>query len=80
MLDFLKPIQVSHMEKIPTWVTQPAEQPSKVTLDDVMQILRNMQIEQSSMATRMARMETRMVNLMLANGLDTNGKPIGNQR
>lgn len=67
MLDFLKPIQV------------PPERTDTVTLDYVASLLRNMQIEQSSMATRMARMETRMVNLMLANGLDTNGKPIGGQ-
>lgn len=79
MLDFLKPIQVPHMEKIPTWVTQPAEQPSKVTLEDIMVALRSIELAQTSMATRMARMETRMVNLMLANGLDTNGKPIGAQ-
>lgn len=80
MLDFLRPIQVPRMEKIPSWVQQPAEQPSKVTLDDVMQILRNMQLEQSNMATRMARIETRVVNLMMANGLDANGKPIGGHR
>ena len=80
MLDFLKPIQVPRMEKLPTWVTQPAEPPSKVTLDDVMQILRNMQLEQSNMAIRMARIETRVVNLMVANGIDTNGKPVGAQR
>lgn len=67
MLDFLRPIQV------------PPERIDTVTLDYVASLLRNMQIEQSSMAARMARMETRMVNLMLANGLDTNGKPIGDQ-
>lgn len=80
MLDFLKPIQVPPMDKIPTWVSQPVEPPGKVTLEDIMVALRSIELAQTSMATRMARMETRMVNLMLANGLDTNGKPIGAQR
>lgn len=80
MLDFLKPIQVPRMEKIPTWVSQPVEKPGKVTLEDIALALRSIELAQTSMATRMARMETRIVNLMLASGIDTNGKPIGGQR
>lgn len=57
-----------------------AQPPAAVTLTDVATILRDIQMSQETMSNRLARMETRLVNLMITNGLDRNGKPDGAQR
>lgn len=58
---------------------QAVSAPEQVTLTDVMVILRNIQSNQEHMVNRMTRVETRLVNLLVANGLDQNGKPGGVQ-
>ena len=61
--------------------TRPAAgAPKNATLDDVVALLHSISRQQSGMADRMGRVETRLVNLMAANGLDRNGKPAGGAR
>lgn len=42
--------------------------------DEVLAMLRDIAIGQSNMANRITRIESRLVGLLLANGLDRNGK------
>ena len=51
-------------------LTQPPE-------DEVLVLLRDIAIGQSNMANRITRIESRLVGLLLANGLDRNGKQRG---
>jgi len=61
--------------------TRPAAGASKnATFNDVVAMLHVISSQQSGMADRMERVETRLVNLMVANGLDRNGKPVGGAR
>lgn len=61
--------------------TRPAAgAPKQVTLTDVVALLSDIRDQQSGMADRMERVETRLVNLMVASGLDRNGKPVGGAR
>lgn len=54
--------------------------PKNATFNDVVAMLHSISSQQSGMADRMERVETRLVNLMAANGLDRNGKPVGGAR
>ena len=62
--------------------TRPAAGAAKnATFNDVVLLLLNdIRSQQSGMSNRMERVETRLVNLMAANGLDRNGKPAGGAR
>ena len=61
--------------------TRPAAgAPKNTTFNDVVTLLNDIRSQQSGMADRMERVETRLVNLMVANGLDRNGKPVGSAR
>lgn len=48
--------------------------------DEVLVLLRDIAIGQSNMAHRITRIESRLVGLLLANGLDRNGKQRGDGR
>lgn len=50
------------------------------TLNDVVAMLHSISHQQNGMADRMERVETRLVNLLVASGLDRNGKPVGGAR
>lgn len=54
-------------------LTQPPE-------DEVLAMLRDISIGQTNMANRITRIESRLVGLLLANGLDRNGKQRGDGR
>lgn len=54
--------------------------PTEPTLRDVVTLLGNIQLSNQATAARMERVETRLVNLLVANGLDRNGKPGGEPR
>lgn len=54
--------------------------PHEPTLRDVVTLLVGIQQNQQATASRIGRVETRLVNLLMANGLDRNGKPGGEPR
>jgi len=63
----------------PVETTTPATQPVPVlpTEDAVLVMIRDIAIGQANMTHRITRIESRLVGLLLANGLDRNGKPGG---
>lgn len=60
-------------QPLPTWSSGPS-------YDEVLPLLRDLSLGQASMAHRITRIESRLVGLLLANGLDRNGKQRGDGR
>lgn len=59
-----------HAPPQPTWTSGSSQ-------DEVLVLLRDLSLGQANMAHRITRIESRLVGLLLANGLDRNGKPGG---
>lgn len=61
--------------EIPTLMIQPI--PAPPAQDEVLALLRDIARTQVGMDHRLTRIESRLVGMLLANGLDRNGKPRG---
>lgn len=57
----------------PMWSSGPSQ-------DEVLALLRDIAISQTTMVNRITRIESRLVGLLLASGLDRNGKQRGDWR
>lgn len=57
-------------QPLPTWTSGPSH-------DEILVLLRDIALGQANMAQRLVRIESRLVGLLLTNGLDRNGKSAG---